>query len=85
LLAVLSLGLLSYGLIALGEGERLRAAFAIAASVPAAWLFLRTEARAQAPMMPLGLFRNGDFSGANALTVLLYAGSAAPCSCCRTF
>jgi len=74
LLAVLSLGLLSYGLIALGEGERLRAAFAIAASVPAAWLFLRTEARAQAPMMPFGLFRNGDFSGANALTVLLYAG-----------
>src|SRR5262245_4584352 len=73
LLAVLSLGLLSYGLIALGEGRHLLGAFAFAASVPAAWLFIRTEAQAKAPMMPLGLFRNTDFSGANALTVLLYA------------
>jgi len=73
LLAALSLGLLSYGLIALGEGERLRAALAIAAALPAAWLFIRTEAQAQAPMMPLALFRNPDFIGANALTVLLYA------------
>jgi EmrB/QacA subfamily drug resistance transporter len=73
LLAALSLGLLSYGLFALGEGARLMATIAIAASVPAAWLFIRTEARAEAPMMPLALFRNADFSGANALTVLLYA------------
>jgi EmrB/QacA subfamily drug resistance transporter len=72
-LAALSLGLLSYGLVTLGEGQRLRAALAIAAALPAAWLFIRTEARARAPMMPLTLFRNGDFSGANALTVLLYA------------
>jgi EmrB/QacA subfamily drug resistance transporter len=72
-LAVLSLGLLCYGLIALGEGSWPVAAIAVAASVPAAWLFVRAEARAKAPMMPLGLFRNADFSGANALTVLLYA------------
>lgn len=72
-LAVVSLGLLSYGLMALGEGNRLTAALAIAFAVPTAWLFIRTEARVQAPMMPLGLFRNADFSGANALTVLLYA------------
>src|SRR5262245_3925314 len=36
LLAVLSLGLLSYGLIALGEGSHLLGTFAIAASLPAA-------------------------------------------------
>jgi predicted MFS family arabinose efflux permease len=41
--------------------------------VPASWLFVRTEARAKGPMMPLVLFRNANFSGANALTVLLYA------------
>jgi EmrB/QacA subfamily drug resistance transporter len=73
LLAALSLGLLSYGLFALGEGARTLAVLAIAAAVPVAWLFIRTEARAAAPMMPLALFRNADFSGANALTVLLYA------------
>jgi EmrB/QacA subfamily drug resistance transporter len=73
LLAVLSLGLLSYGLIALGEGRHLLGAAAIAASVPAAWFFVRVEARAKAPMTPLALFRNASFSGANALTVLLYA------------
>jgi EmrB/QacA subfamily drug resistance transporter len=73
LLAALSLGLLSYGLFALGQGGRLMAALAIAASLPAAWLFIRTEAQAEAPMMPLALFRNADFCGANALTALLYA------------
>jgi EmrB/QacA subfamily drug resistance transporter len=73
LLAVLSLGLLSNGLIALGEGRQLLGMAAIAASVPAAWLFVRTEARSKSPMMPLTLFRNTNFSGANALTVLLYA------------
>jgi predicted MFS family arabinose efflux permease len=73
LLAALSLGLLSYGLFALGEGGRLMAVLAIAAALPAAWLFIRTEAQAEAPMVPLALFRNADFSGANALTVLLYA------------
>jgi EmrB/QacA subfamily drug resistance transporter len=73
LLAVLSLGLLSYGLIALGEGGRTTAVLAIMASVLMAWLFIQAEARAKAPMMPLALFRDGNFSGANALTVLLYA------------
>ena len=35
--------------------------------------FLRHEARAAHPMVPLGLFRSATFSGANALTLLLYA------------
>jgi EmrB/QacA subfamily drug resistance transporter len=35
--------------------------------------FLAVEARAPAPMLPLQLFRSRDFSGANLLTLLLYA------------
>ncbi|CAN5419483.1 MFS transporter [soil metagenome] len=36
-------------------------------------LFIRTEAQARAPMLPLALFRDRNFSGANLLTLLLYA------------
>lgn len=46
---------------------------ALVASLPAGALFLFAEARAADPMMPLPLFRNRGFSGANGLTVLLYA------------
>jgi predicted MFS family arabinose efflux permease len=70
---MLSLGALCYGLIALGENKTVNGAIAIIAALPLALLFVRTEARAAAPMMPLELFRNRDFSGANTLTVLLYA------------
>jgi EmrB/QacA subfamily drug resistance transporter len=73
ILAILWLGALCYGLIALGENKSVEGVAGVAAAVPLAWLFVRTEARATAPMMPLELFRNRDFSGANALTVLLYA------------
>lgn len=73
LLAVLSLGLLSYGLIALGEGTTAWGTVAVVAAVPAAWFFIQTEGRSMSPLMPLSLFRDPDFSGANALTVLLYA------------
>ncbi|HET8699781.1 MAG TPA: MFS transporter, partial [Gammaproteobacteria bacterium] len=72
-LAVLALGALSYGLIALGEGATRNGAIALVAAAPLAWLFVRMEHRASAPMMPLTLFRNSSFSGANGLTVLLYA------------
>jgi hypothetical protein len=34
--------------------------------------FLRVEAGASAPMMPLGLFRSVAFSGANGMPLLLY-------------
>ena len=39
--------------------------------------FLLWEARTASPMMPLGLFRNRAFSGANALTFALYYSLAA--------
>jgi EmrB/QacA subfamily drug resistance transporter len=48
------------------------AALALAAvAVPA---FVAVERRHPAPMVPLGLLRNRTFAGANALTLLLYAG-----------
>jgi EmrB/QacA subfamily drug resistance transporter len=71
--AILWLGSLSYGLIALGEQRTIAGAIALGAALPLALCFFRTEARATAPMMPLALFGDRDFSGANALTVLLYA------------
>lgn len=71
-LAVATLGLLSYGLIAIGNGEP-AGWIALAAALPAGWLFLRVEARSAAPMVPLALFADRSFAGANALTVLLYA------------
>ena len=72
-LAVLALGTLSYGLIALGVGRTLVGVIAVVAAVPAIWVFLRVEARADEPMMPLVLFRNVSFTGVNGMTVLLYA------------
>ncbi|UXN60599.1 MFS transporter [Phyllobacterium zundukense] len=72
-LAVLALGLLSYGLIASGEGSGLIGGLAIAAAVPAGVLFIIAESRSVAPVMALSLFRDRDFAGANGITVLLYA------------
>jgi hypothetical protein len=73
MLAVLGLGLLSFGLIALGSSAPWTGSVALAAAIPAIWLFVKAEAQSEVPMMPLALFRNGTFAGANALTVLLYA------------
>ena len=77
LLAILALGSLSYGLVALGAGDRTTGIVGIGVSLPAIWWFIKTEAHARAPMMPLDLFRNRTFAGANALTVLLYAALSA--------
>jgi predicted MFS family arabinose efflux permease len=46
---------------------------ALAAGVVASGLFILVEARTKNPMLPLSLFRSMDFSGANLLTLLLYA------------
>jgi EmrB/QacA subfamily drug resistance transporter len=73
LLAILALGLLSYGLIALGAGQNWVGGVSLVLAIPALALFLGAEAHARAPMMPLSLFRNETFSGTNALTVMLYA------------
>ncbi|MGH2561108.1 MAG: MFS transporter, partial [Thermomicrobiales bacterium] len=46
---------------------------ALVVGVAALVTFVVVEARGRAPMMPLGLFRSRTFSGANLLTLLLYA------------
>jgi len=76
-LAITALGALSFGLIALGEGNRATGTVALAIALPLGWVFTMAERRSRAPMMPLDLFKNRAFSGANLLTVLLYASLSA--------
>lgn len=74
-LATLGLGALVYGLIEaprLGFGHPLIGS-ALAAGALAIVAFVVVEARLQSPMVPLALFRSRAFSGANLLTLLLYA------------
>jgi EmrB/QacA subfamily drug resistance transporter len=77
MLAVLSLSLLSYGLIALGDGATSIGLAAIAVSIPTAITFIMVETRTSAPMLPLSLFQDRAFLGANLMTVLLYAALSA--------
>ena len=75
LLAILGLCGLTFGLIEssrLGWSDPLVLATLIG-GVLALAAFLRVEARASSPMMPLSLFRSRDFAGANLLTLWLYA------------
>src|SRR5579859_342656 len=79
LLITLGLGLLVFGMIeAPGLGWRNPLAWGTAAlgAVTIA-VFLWREARTDAPLVPLRLFRSKNFSGANLLTLLLYAALGA--------
>jgi EmrB/QacA subfamily drug resistance transporter len=74
-LATLGLGGVTFGLI---ESSRLgwtnpRVLSALGLGALALPAFLAVEARSRAPMMPLSLFRSRAFSGANLLTLFLYA------------
>jgi EmrB/QacA subfamily drug resistance transporter len=73
-LAVLGLGMLSYGLTSASEDgwARLSVWSCLAAAVIALALLLWWEARAASPMLRLPLFRSATFSGCNAVTLLLY-------------
>jgi EmrB/QacA subfamily drug resistance transporter len=73
-LTVAGLGLLAYGLTgASGAGWRQPLVLgALSAAALILLLLLWWEARAAAPMLPLALFRSPTFSGANAITLLLY-------------
>jgi EmrB/QacA subfamily drug resistance transporter len=75
LLGSLALGALVYGLIESStRGWRDPGVLAACALAPLALAgFLIAEKRHPAPMLPLRLFRIRDFSGANLLTLLLYA------------
>ncbi|MBA2491318.1 MAG: MFS transporter [Gammaproteobacteria bacterium] len=76
LLAVTGLAALTYGLIVAAELGWSHAVVigALLAAVLILSVFLRVEARAASPMLPLTLFRSPTFSGANLMTLLLYFG-----------
>jgi EmrB/QacA subfamily drug resistance transporter len=78
-LVTLGLGLLVFGMIeAPGLGWTNPVAWGSAtAGVFAIAVFLWREARTDAPLLPLQLFRSMNFSGANLLTLLLYAALGA--------
>lgn len=76
LLAVVALGALTTSLVfAGGEGSASASAVATAlvVAVVAGIAFVWWEARAPAPMLPLGLFRNRTFALTNAVTLGAYA------------
>jgi len=76
-LVTVGLGGLVYGLIEWGATTTLGSPTvlgSLAVGVVALALFLLAEGRERNPMMPLSLFRSRTFSGANALTLLLYGG-----------
>jgi EmrB/QacA subfamily drug resistance transporter len=79
LLITLGLGLLVFGMIeAPGLGWTNPVAWVTAtAGVFAIAVFLWREASTDAPLIPLRLFRSMNFSGANLLTLLLYAALGA--------
>jgi EmrB/QacA subfamily drug resistance transporter len=74
LLATVGLAALAYGLTAASQSGWSDAAVlaTLGASALALAAFVWWEARASAPMLPLGLFRSPLFTGANLLTLLLY-------------
>ncbi len=78
-LAVGAFGLLTVSLTLFAEDS---SAFALPAAMlvvglAALVLFLRTEAGLAEPLMPLSLFRNRIFSGANVMTLFLYGALSA--------
>ena len=75
-LATLGLGGIVYGLIESSsrgvDDPLVLGAFVLGTAALVA--FVLVERRSREPMMPLNLFRSRNFSGANLLTLLLYAG-----------
>ncbi len=74
-LATASLGAIVYGLI---ESSRLsfghpQVIVALVCGGVASLIFIVVEKHKRSPMLPLSLFRSRDFSGANLLTLFLYA------------
>ncbi|MBD0335801.1 MAG: MFS transporter [Cyanobacteria bacterium Co-bin13] len=74
LLAIAGLGSIVYGLLEYANvGLTGAVVGATAAGILILGCFLWLESRLVSPMMPLSLFRSSTFSGANLLTLLLYA------------
>jgi EmrB/QacA subfamily drug resistance transporter len=74
ILAVAGLGLLTYGLTVISSTEWSSVAVLglLAGGVLVLLLLVWSEAHTASPMLPLALFASWNFSGANAMTLLLY-------------
>lgn len=77
-LATISLGAIVYGLIqSSSSGWRNPVVLAsLVSGIVLLALFVLVEARKRNPMLPLGLFRSRNFTGANLLTLFLYSSLA---------
>jgi len=75
-LATFGLGGVVFGLITSAEAGFTDSVVLLSVVLGAGALvsFVIRELRTEEPMLPLGLFRSRNFSGANVLTLLLYAG-----------
>jgi EmrB/QacA subfamily drug resistance transporter len=75
-LATVGLGGVVFGLISSAEAgfTSLKVILSLVLGVGALVAFVVRERRADEPMMPLSLFQSRNFSGANLLTLFLYAG-----------
>ncbi|MET8521826.1 MFS transporter [Nocardioides sp. NPDC004968] len=74
LLAAAGLGVLTFGLTRAGDvGFNGSVALTAAAGIACLVAFVVVEARSTHPLVPLELFRNPQFSAANAVTLLVYA------------
>jgi EmrB/QacA subfamily drug resistance transporter len=72
--AAAGLGLLTAGLIGAGEGWSAATVAATVAGVALLVGFVVIEARSPQPMLPLSLFADTQFAGANLVTLAVYAG-----------
>jgi len=70
--SVVALGSLTYACVAAGAGSGWPVAVLAALALCGGALFVRTEARAAAPLMPLDIFRSSVFTRTNIMTLLLY-------------
>jgi EmrB/QacA subfamily drug resistance transporter len=74
LLAAVGLGAVTFGLTDAGDaGFSAGVMSTIGAGLALLVAFVVVEARSSAPLVPLGLFRNAQFSAANVVTFLVYA------------
>ncbi|WP_040337155.1 MFS transporter [Candidatus Blastococcus massiliensis] len=71
-LGAVALGALTYALITAGEGGGSAVAFALAGAAGAGVLFVVREQRTPAPVLPLRLFADRQFTGANLATFAVY-------------
>ena len=73
-LITVALASMTYGLIELGDGLTVSVATALVVGLAAFLGFLVVESREPHPLLPLSLFRSRQFSGANLVTLTVYAG-----------